>query len=167
MLANITETFARWVCSIEPFHVCCHIFLGHTRWHVVRASSSLQDDWVEVCPRFDVLEIIGLGDGELFGELHLVSFVVEREEALWNEGSRVENTCESCSQEVALLAAEGRIRINISVQVASEDVLDQACLLDVIRAAIRELDPVLQQVGRHPEDSFIYALATHFHGRVL
>ena len=133
----------------------------------MRASSSLQNDRVEVCPCFDVLEIIGLGDCEVLRELHLVSFVVEREETLWNEGGGVENTRERCSQQVALLAAKGRVGIDIGVQVAGEDVLDQASLLNVLGAAIRKLDPVLEQVGRYPEDSFVDALTASLHGRIL
>ena len=62
---------------------------------------------------------------------------------------------------MALFTNESRISINIGIQVASKDVLDLTCGLDVLWRAVWQLDPVIEQAVSDPEDSFVDALATH------
>ena len=64
------------------------------------------------------------------------------------------------------LSVESRVHIHISVEVSSKDVLDQAGLSDVLRAAIGELDPVSEQVGGNPENNLVHTLATRLSLRI-
>ena len=71
----------------------------------------------------------------------------------------MEDASKGGSEQMALFSVESRVHIHIGVQVSSEDMLDQAGLSDVLRAAIGELDPVTEQVWSNPENNLIYARA--------
>ena len=79
----------------------------------------------------------------------------------------MEDTSKLCTQEMSLLSTEGRVSINISVQVTSEHVLDETCLLDVLGAAVWKLDPIIQQVVGDPEDQLVHTFATSLNRSVL
>lgn len=122
---------------------------------------------MDVAPNLDVLEFVGLREYELFRKLNFACLIVGTEETLGHDSSSVENARKCSSEQVALLSAKGRVSVDIGVQVASEDVLDKTRLLDMIRAAVRKLDPVLEQVRCHPEHSLIDTFAARLHGRIL
>ena len=71
----------------------------------------------------------------------------------------MEDASQGGSEQMALLSVESRVHIHIGVQVSSEDMLDQAGLSNVLRAAIGELNPVTEQVWSNPENNLIDALA--------
>ena len=167
VLANITEALSSWVRTLESFQGCRYVVLGQASWGQVRASASLENYRVEVCPCLDVFKLIGFRDSKLFGICHLGTLFVHGEKTLGNEGSSVENARKSRSKKVALLATEGRVGIDISVEVTGEDVLDSTRLVDVLWAAVRKLNPVLKQVGSHPEDGLVDTLSAGFHCSIL
>ena len=75
----------------------------------------------------------------------------------------MEDAGESGAEQVAFLAVEMRVRVQVGVQVTRERVLDETRLLDVLRAAVWQLDPVVEQVVRDPENELVEALAAWLH----
>ena len=131
------------------------------------ASAGIQDDLVHVAPVLNVSQLISLWEGKLFRELNFVGVLIEHEESLWNNSGGVENSSESGSKKVTLLAIELGVGVDISVQVTSEDVLDVAGLVDVLRLAVWELNPIVQKVVGDPEDSFVDSLAASLDVSIL
>jgi len=74
----------------------------------------------------------------------------------------VEDSSESCAQKMAFLPIEAWVCVYISIEIAGEDVLDLACALDMMRAGVWQLDPIVQQIVSNPEDSLVDTLTTGF-----
>jgi len=58
---------------------------------------------------------------------------------------------------VAFLTRELRVTVDLSVEVASHDMFDAASGNDVLRDAVRQLNPVTKQVIRHPVHKMVDA----------
>ena len=56
---------------------------------------------------------------------------------------------------MTLLARELRVTVDFCVEVAGHDMLDAASGNDVLRVAVRQLDPVTKQVIRHPVNEMV------------
>ena len=80
-------------------------------------TTSLQNYLTNIAPRFDISELFGLGNSEIFGKFDFTNFVVECEKSLWNDLGCTENPCKSSSQKMPFLATEGRVGINFSIKV--------------------------------------------------
>ena len=129
-------------------------------------ASGLQNDLMDVAPALDVSELFSLGECELLRELNFVSLVIEHEQALWHDSSGMEDTSKGGSEEMTLLAVERWVGVNISVEVTSEDVLDQTSLLHVLGLTVWQLDPIVQKVIGNPEHCLVDTLATSFHSGI-
>jgi hypothetical protein len=79
----------------------------------------------------------------------------------------VENSGKLRTEQMSLLSIELWVSVNISVQVSCEDVLDLARRVDVLRSAVWQLNPVIQQVVCNPEDKFIDTLSSRLLSWVL
>ena len=64
---------------------------------------------------------------------------------------------------MALLAAESWVGVDVGIEISSEDVLDEAGLLDVLRTTVWQLDPVMKEVGGYPKYRLIDTLASLLH----
>ena len=58
---------------------------------------------------------------------------------------------------MTLLTLELRVTVDLSVEVAGHDMLDAASGNDVLRVAVRQLNPVTKQVIRHPVHEMVDA----------
>jgi len=63
---------------------------------------------------------------------------------------------------VALLAGEGRVRVDLSVEVARHHVLNAAREYDVLWLDVGQLNPIVEQVVSDPEHDLVSATATLF-----
>jgi|Transcript_43689 hypothetical protein len=114
VLTDISEALASRVFGFKIVNRSLQVILGHIRGQM-GAAARLQDDRVHVCPCLDVSELIGLGEGKLLSKLVFVSLIIKCEEALGHKGGSMEDTSKSRSEQVALLAAEGRVSHDFSV----------------------------------------------------
>ena len=120
-----------------------------------------------VGPRLETLELLGAWHCEFFGKLHQVGLLIHLEKTLGRDRGCCENTGELRSQEVALLAGEGGDRVDLSVQVASQEVLDLTGGLDVRWLDVGQLNPVVQQIISHPEHELVSAGAAFLNSGIL
>lgn len=68
---------------------------------------------------------------------------------------------------MTLFAVELRVGVDISIQVACEDVLDLTSLVNVFGLAVWKLDPIVQKVVGNPEDSLVDSLSTSLSVSIL
>lgn len=61
---------------------------------------------------------------------------------------------------MTLLTVKGWVSVHISVQVACEDVLNLTRTLDMLRTAVWQLDPIIEQIVGDPEDSLVDSLTS-------
>ena len=142
MLSDVTEALNSWVLLFKSSHGRLNLFFWKIR--LLMLNSACQEDLlVDVGPILNVSQLISLRELELISEFDLLSFFVKREETFGNDCSCVENSCKLCAEQMSLFSIKGWISINLSVQVSSEDVLDKASLLDVLRATVWELNPII------------------------
>jgi len=97
---------------------------------------------MHVAPSLDIPELLNLWKDELLAILDLVGLFVLGEHAFGNDLCGVENPRKCCSEQVSLLAAEGRVGVDTGIQITREDVLDLASLDDVVWATVWQLDPI-------------------------
>ena len=126
-----------------------------------------KDLLVDVGPTLDVSQLFSLGELELIREFDLLSFFVEHEETFWNDCRCMENSSKLSTEQMSLFTFKGWVRVDLSIQVTGEDVLDETSLFNVLGAAIWELNPIVQQIVCDPEDGFVDTFSTRFHARIL
>ena len=142
MLSDVTEALNSWVLFFKSSHGRLNLFFWKIR--LLMLDSACQEDLlVDVGPILYVSQLISLRELELISEFDLFSLFVKREETFGNDCSCVENSCKLCTEQMSLFSFEGWISIKLSVQVSSEDLLDETSLLDVLRAAVWELNPII------------------------
>ena len=123
----------------------------------MRYTAGKQDLRVPIAPLLKVLQFFSLWEDELIGELDLLGFFILNEHACWHNGSGVENSGELRTEQMPLLSNKLGVRFNISVEVTCEDVLNLASCDKVLRSAVWQLYPVIQQVVGDPEYSLVYS----------
>ena len=133
----------------------------------MRASTNFQNRLLNITPFLKVLQFLSRREREFFSILDLSCFIVNSKESDRDEGGGVENSAKLRTEQMSLLTIELRVRVNISVQVSCEDVLDFARRIDVLWSAVWQLNPVIQQVVCDPEDKFIDTLSSRLLSRVL
>ena len=126
-----------------------------------------KDLLVDVGPTLDVSQLFSLGELELIREFDLLSFFVKHEETFGNDCRSMENSSKLSTEQMSLFSFKGWVRVNLSIQVTGEDVLDETSLFNVLGAAIWELNPIVQQIVCDPEDGFVDTFSTRFHARIL
>lgn len=124
------------------------------------ATASLKNNRMDIGPSFDVPQFVSLREREILSKLDFCCFLIKSEKTLRCDGSGVEDARKLGSQKMALFSVELRVRVNLSIEVACEHVLDLSSLHDVLWGAVWKLDPVMEQVRGHPEDKFVDAIAS-------
>jgi len=74
----------------------------------------------------------------------------------------VEDSSEHGSQEVTLLTREGRVTLNVGIQVTAHYLLNLSRSNNVLRPDVGELDPIVQEIISHPEDRRVASYTTSF-----
>ena len=133
----------------------------------MRASTNFQNLLLNTTPSLKVLQLLRLGELEFFSILDLIGIFVRCKETNRDKCSGMENSGKLRTEQMSLLSIELRVSVNFSVQVSCENVLDFARRDDVLRSAVWQLDPVIQQVVCNPEDNFIGTLSSRLLRRVL
>ena len=144
MLAKITEAVNGRVVIFKCFLCGLKFIFGHIR-RKVRATASFQNNRMHIRPVLDVSELISLLRLIILGELDFLGSIltfVHHEKAFGHHGSSVEDTRELRSEQVTLLSIERRVRVDFSIEITSEHVLNLSRLNDVLRSAVWQLDPV-------------------------
>ena len=142
MLSDVAEALNSWVLFFKSSHGRLNLFFRKIR--LLMLNSACQEDLlVDVGPILNVSQLISLRELELISEFDLLSLFVKREETFGNDCSSVENSRKLSAEQMSLFSFKGWVRVNFSVQVSSEDVLDKASLLDVLRATVWELNPII------------------------
>ena len=95
------------------------------------ASTNHKNLLLNIAPSFKVLQFLGLGELEFFSKLDFISLIVLCKETNRDESSGVENSSKLRTEQMSLLTIESWVSVNISVQVACEDVLDFTRRIDV------------------------------------
>jgi|APCry1669190327_1035288.scaffolds.fasta_scaffold199604_1 hypothetical protein len=67
---------------------------------------------------------------------------------------------------MSFLAREWRIRINTSIKITRHNVFDHSSEDNVVRFAVRQLDPIINQTISYPKYSRIYTFASNFNSSV-
>lgn len=74
----------------------------------------------------------------------------------------MEDSSEHRAEEVALLTRERRVGSDVGIEVTSEDTLDKARSLDLVRLGVGQLNPIVEEVIGNPVYENIAASATAF-----
>ena len=130
-------------------------------------ASRLENNLMDIAPSFDVFKFFRLREDELLAKSDLSGFLIQCQETLGHDSCSVEDSSESGTKQVSLFAAKGRVGVDLSVQVSTEYMLDLSSLSDMNRSAVWQLDPVIEQVIRNPEDSFVNSFTAGFNFGIL
>lgn len=114
---------------------------------------------MSMSPNLKTLELFGARNSKLLGILLLLSLFIYFKESFGNHDCTVGNSCDLGSQEMSLLAWEGRIAVYCCVEVACQDMLYHPCYSQLFRFDVWELNPVFEKAIRYPVNKSIYSLS--------
>ena len=143
---------------IELLKVGLSFFFRDIIRHQVAAATSFVDGFGHMTPGLDGLESLHTQIGLLFGQLEILCLLINLVDALRHDLGGVLDASKLGAQQVLLSAGERRVRVDLGVEVAGEELLELLRKSDVNRLHVRQLDPVADQVGRDPEDGSVDAL---------
>ena len=85
----------------------------------MRHRACLENDWAEVAPCFQRLQLLSAWHREFLRELGFLRLLVVLKHTLGRDGRRCKDASQLSTQEVSLLARERRVAVNVGVQVSS------------------------------------------------
>jgi hypothetical protein len=114
------------------------------------SSTNLKDASLCVTPSLETLEFFSGWNSEFLSELHLVCLFIDFESTFGSDLGGCEDSSELGTEEMSLLTRERWVRVDLSVEVTSHDMLDQTGKSDILRLAFGQLNPIVQEVVSDP-----------------